>query len=214
MALIKCPECGREISDKAVSCPGCGCPISNTDYNEVGDWQEIPASNAMKVKFNNKRILIEQYGTKIIEDNIEAFEITTSVEGLTPIININHESMLYPITADRVMAVNLENILIHIGKKPESINNKPESEIPKFEGVYRYILGNKQEVYCPRCNSSNCSHYKEQKVIPGKTKTKYTANLNPLKPFTLVNKKEKVVKQERVVTEDKFICNSCGKIFY
>lgn len=30
MALIKCPECGREISDKAVSCPGCGCPITST----------------------------------------------------------------------------------------------------------------------------------------------------------------------------------------
>lgn len=27
MALIFCPECGREISDKAVSCPGCGCPV-------------------------------------------------------------------------------------------------------------------------------------------------------------------------------------------
>lgn len=28
MALIKCPECGKEISDKAASCPNCGCPIS------------------------------------------------------------------------------------------------------------------------------------------------------------------------------------------
>lgn len=27
MALIKCPECGKEISDKAVSCPGCGMPL-------------------------------------------------------------------------------------------------------------------------------------------------------------------------------------------
>lgn len=26
MALIKCPECGKEISDKASSCPNCGCP--------------------------------------------------------------------------------------------------------------------------------------------------------------------------------------------
>ncbi len=26
MALIRCPECGREISDQAESCPGCGCP--------------------------------------------------------------------------------------------------------------------------------------------------------------------------------------------
>ncbi|WP_143452680.1 zinc ribbon domain-containing protein [Konateibacter massiliensis] len=30
MALIKCPECGKEISDKATSCPSCGCPIDNT----------------------------------------------------------------------------------------------------------------------------------------------------------------------------------------
>ena len=28
MALIKCPECGKEISDKAASCPNCGCPGS------------------------------------------------------------------------------------------------------------------------------------------------------------------------------------------
>ena len=27
MALIKCKECGHEISDKASACPHCGCPI-------------------------------------------------------------------------------------------------------------------------------------------------------------------------------------------
>jgi len=27
MALIRCPECGREISDKATACPGCGYPM-------------------------------------------------------------------------------------------------------------------------------------------------------------------------------------------
>lgn len=27
MALIKCPECGKEISSLAKSCPNCGCPI-------------------------------------------------------------------------------------------------------------------------------------------------------------------------------------------
>ena len=27
MALIKCSECGKKISDKAKSCPNCGCPI-------------------------------------------------------------------------------------------------------------------------------------------------------------------------------------------
>jgi hypothetical protein len=27
MALIHCSECGREISDRASSCPGCGAPV-------------------------------------------------------------------------------------------------------------------------------------------------------------------------------------------
>ena len=27
MALIKCSECGHEVSDKAQHCPNCGCPI-------------------------------------------------------------------------------------------------------------------------------------------------------------------------------------------
>lgn len=31
MALIKCPECGKEISDKATACINCGCPIDKND---------------------------------------------------------------------------------------------------------------------------------------------------------------------------------------
>ncbi len=34
MALIKCPECGKEISDKATACPNCGCPIAPNKQNE------------------------------------------------------------------------------------------------------------------------------------------------------------------------------------
>ncbi|MBQ2882693.1 MAG: zinc ribbon domain-containing protein [Alphaproteobacteria bacterium] len=34
MALINCPECNREISDKAKACPHCGYPINlNTGYS-------------------------------------------------------------------------------------------------------------------------------------------------------------------------------------
>ena len=28
MALIKCPECGKEVSDKAQTCINCGCPLA------------------------------------------------------------------------------------------------------------------------------------------------------------------------------------------
>ena len=26
MALMKCPDCGRSVSPRAVACPECGCP--------------------------------------------------------------------------------------------------------------------------------------------------------------------------------------------
>lgn len=36
MSLINCQECGKEISDKASSCPNCGCPIhKGTKYKIV-----------------------------------------------------------------------------------------------------------------------------------------------------------------------------------
>lgn len=32
MAIIKCPECGNEVSDKARTCPHCGNPIDTNVY--------------------------------------------------------------------------------------------------------------------------------------------------------------------------------------
>lgn len=42
MGLIKCHECGNEISDKAVSCPSCGCPIQSTTQAPYGQAQVKP----------------------------------------------------------------------------------------------------------------------------------------------------------------------------
>ena len=33
MALIKCPECGKQISNQASACPNCGYPIKGVNTN-------------------------------------------------------------------------------------------------------------------------------------------------------------------------------------
>lgn len=38
MALIKCPECGKKISNKATMCIHCGCPL---EYNTAGNEQIV-----------------------------------------------------------------------------------------------------------------------------------------------------------------------------
>lgn len=34
MALIKCPECGKKVSDKANVCIHCGYPLEETELHE------------------------------------------------------------------------------------------------------------------------------------------------------------------------------------
>lgn len=40
MAIVQCPECGRDVSGFARSCPNCGNPINDTieDIIEDGDY--------------------------------------------------------------------------------------------------------------------------------------------------------------------------------
>ena len=49
MALIRCPECGREISDQADACPGCGYPIrKKSEGREPGPTGEQIADTLSK----------------------------------------------------------------------------------------------------------------------------------------------------------------------
>ena len=51
MALIKCPECGKNMSDKAKSCPHCGYTKNNSESKSVN-------LENLKGKWNNKYLLV------------------------------------------------------------------------------------------------------------------------------------------------------------
>lgn len=53
MSLIKCPECGREISDKSDKCIGCGFPIKEHLENKTANEQNN------KLKKKNKKMHIK-----------------------------------------------------------------------------------------------------------------------------------------------------------
>jgi len=42
MALIKCPECEKEISDQAPTCPHCGAPLKQTESNPTTIKESSP----------------------------------------------------------------------------------------------------------------------------------------------------------------------------
>lgn len=51
MALIKCPECGKEISDKAAACPNCGYPIAS-EQKLTKVWVSFPVWSGQMVMNN------------------------------------------------------------------------------------------------------------------------------------------------------------------
>ena len=167
--LIKCPECGKEISDKSKMCIGCGFPI-------------------------------EEFGKEMLKKE----EVEKEPYTICPACGKTNEMGIF-----KCLHCNYQ----YKYKDYKVIFPEDDNDI-EFEGVYRYnIFGEKKEVYCPRCGGSNCSHYKERDFVAGKKKERYNINLNPLHPFTIFNKKEKVVTKDKYITKDKFICNICGKIF-
>lgn len=52
MALIKCPECGKKVSDMAKACPKCGRPL-----NAVNNEEETANVNDVVVKSGKRSSL-------------------------------------------------------------------------------------------------------------------------------------------------------------
>lgn len=48
MALVKCPECNTEVSDKAMNCPKCGYPINKTEVETEQDRVNVRGKNKGK----------------------------------------------------------------------------------------------------------------------------------------------------------------------
>ena len=49
MALIKCPECGKEISDKAESCIYCGYPLKENKVIQPVQEEKKPLGNQTRI---------------------------------------------------------------------------------------------------------------------------------------------------------------------
>lgn len=58
MAMIKCQECGNEISDKAKTCIHCGYPISLETRKKVKkkEWNELTTEEKQSIMAYRKKI--------------------------------------------------------------------------------------------------------------------------------------------------------------
>lgn len=75
MALIKCKECGKEISDKATTCIHCGCPVILNETKKI----DIKTEEKEQVKSNNKLKRNYGYFKGIYEEDIVEIKRKTKI---------------------------------------------------------------------------------------------------------------------------------------
>ena len=132
--LIKCPECGKEISNKAINCPNCGYPIN--EYNN--NINCICNINGIDYNFKNviESVKNNQYKKAIIE-----------IKDLCGISGKNCLNIIdYIELTDEVM------------RTYEIINYSTEYDKMAYEKLFNKNNQKKQaqtQVHCPFCNSTN-----------------------------------------------------------
>ena len=197
MALIKCPECNKDISDKAEICVGCGFPIRihlEALAKEVSEKEGVKKSCRFCGSENiDKDGYCDDCGMKVESREDVILEDRK-------IINISEAEEIYTICP----SCNFHNVpgvykCLKCGHKYK---------------LYEYEVIDEREGCCPSCRSSRIRAFTEKNVIiPQKVKNQTSYNLNPFKPLTLFNHTQKVVRKEVAITETKFICDNCGNIF-
>ncbi len=89
MALINCPECKKEISDKCKKCPNCGYPLKRNDNNKIIIFIVIGIivviGTIAFIVLNNKNddkkhIVVTENTTTIKENTTEIIETETKID--------------------------------------------------------------------------------------------------------------------------------------
>lgn len=74
MALINCPECNREVSDKATSCIGCGFPFPKNVYSAHANEEEILEFPSLPDDLNIGSAIVNWTGNSVIKGTIDLSE--------------------------------------------------------------------------------------------------------------------------------------------
>lgn len=106
--IINCPECGKEISDKASSCPNCGYPINgNKEIINKPTYPDLPVNldigkqivnwggdAAINGYFDNRENVIDNIPTGKIHVMLCQFGLKVCGKFYTPIMDLHFKQII------------------------------------------------------------------------------------------------------------------------
>lgn len=134
MALINCPECGKEISDKATTCIHCGFPLNNIVENHT--LQDVCIIDGTPFNLSGIKQKVNQFYSKhpdptIIEESDLGLLLNREIRQLTGINDVAGATLASKIISSKSIPETFESI-----KYPDPIS---------FD---------KSKLCCPKCGST------------------------------------------------------------
>ena len=167
MALIKCPECGEQISDKAPACIYCGCPASEFLINNNLSEEVIQATNICIFRNKEQDVsCISQYYIPLSEEDKTHFkqllELEYGISNFRPVISDEKYLQFYNelkkwsefyflstyVTAKLVLECIKNNFQTFEFDVLPRYNDRPQQPTPQPNT-------SQNVVHCPRCGSTS-----------------------------------------------------------
>lgn len=147
MALIKCKECRKRISNLAEKCPKCGCPVSDEEKNYVQKTSTC----------NNKPIIIGGIGVGILILIIVVIIVIFSKDKLVCTFNSNNDTgyidnkVTFTFENEKVKEINAYQLTrpkkLEIAEYLWSIVNNNQEQYNYIDGMsYKATLSENQEI--------------------------------------------------------------------
>lgn len=190
MALINCPECGKEISDKAFACPNCGCPVQSAHVNTNPEKR----INPIAITYGYMRRTIECTDNQIILTSLLKKKTIISISDITELkfckatfavlgfltictkngngssVRTENDAMSdsNSVLFNKPLNKTFEEIaesLSHQLDIPLSLLDNSYKAEAKYQQNREQELKRNHTVYCPKCKSENVTYVNKKLSI-------------------------------------------------
>ena len=141
MALIKCPECGKEISDKSKQCIHCGYPLDELKINNTNQLYKIVLTDYGKNKVQTIAKIREFTGMGLAE--AKKFS-----ESLPQIIQAGISMNECDLIQSHFLSVGAT---VEIQPDTEAVS---KNTVLENKPITKAVVKDKNVIACPKCGST------------------------------------------------------------
>lgn len=127
MALMKCPECGKEISDKAMLCPNCGYPIAqckNLKKEEYTSKENAVEENTVEENTAQEKIILPK-------ENVKISPKKAAIVGISIVLGITAIFSLTSLLGKNKIKIDAEPCVCYETSEEKIYEQKIKTNLPK-----------------------------------------------------------------------------------